>query len=296
MTLSILSGTLVWLASAAIAGTPLEGVAALQSHDDGYVAARDALVHAQDLGNEDLVNLLQSDDWQVRLSAATVVGWRTHATDYGEAALLPPIRTRAGFYRFPASDKLHDVTYFPAFAERLLHTETDAGVRGALAELIARTDADWAPVVFQALVEEPDADAKAMMISVMRHGPKGVAEQSFVAGAADSDVAVREAVALQCAWLSGSDVAARLLGVLLADDAADVRAAAARSVGVLQLTDLSPALVGLISDPASGVRLNALRALDRAGIDASSYAVKLIEDRDDKVRRAAERILANPSP
>ena len=117
MTLGILSGTLVWLASAAIAGTPLEDVAALQSHDDGYVAARDALVHAQDLGNEDLVNLLKAMTGKSGyLRPQSLDGAHTPPIMGGGFAASDS--DASGFYRFPASDKLHDVTYFPAFAER----------------------------------------------------------------------------------------------------------------------------------------------------------------------------------
>ena len=50
-------------------------------------------------------------------------------------------------------------------------------------------------------------------------------------------------------------------------------------------------LIGLLSDSDANVRLNALRALGRAGLDVEQHAQSLAEDSDDKVKRAAIRLL-----
>jgi HEAT repeat protein len=102
---------------------------------------------------------------------------------------------------------------------------------------------------------------------------------------------MREEVALQCAWLEGSKVGATMVGTLLGDQDSSVRSVAARSAGILGLDGLVSQLATLTKDPDPAVRLHALRAIDRVGVDASKYAVSMIEDADAKVSRAAQKIV-----
>jgi HEAT repeat protein len=280
------------LSSAAWAGVEPDEFAQLQEMGSDYVQARDALVADSSLSDADLEDLSTHADWRVRLSAASVLGWRAHPQRYREASRLAPIRTRAGFFRFPASDMLHDVAYMPAFAERLLHTETDPGIRGALAELIGRTQGDWSPTVSAALEQETDPHAKGMMLATVRHGDRALAEAAFTRASTDMDSAVRQEVAQQCSWMEGSAVAIELIGSLLEDEDAGVRGQAARSAGVLELDQFGPRLGALIDDEDPEVRLHALRAVHRAGLNAAKFANARLQDDDEKVRRAAARILA----
>lgn len=273
------------------AGVDVNEFAALQTMDADYEAARDLLIADDSISRADLIGLNANEDWRVRLSAASVLGWRAHPQRYQEASELPPIRTRAGFYRFPASDMLHDVTYTAAFSERLLHTEEDPGIRGALAELIGRTEGDWPPVVSQALAQETDPHAKIMMLATVRHGDRVLAEGALQLGSTDLDSGVRQEVAIQCSWMKGSAVAEGLISELLGDMDAGVRGHAARSAGVLKLKSLGDRLGALTVDADAHVRLQALRAVERAGLDAGEYAKARLQDDNEKVRRAAVRIV-----
>ena len=236
--LTIIFTTLGLLVSSAEAGVEANELAQLQELESDYVQIRDSFVADSSLSDEQLEELSSHADWRVRLSASSILGWRAHPQRYSEASELAPIKTRAGFARFPASDMLHDVAYMPAFAERLLHTETDAGIRGALAELIGRTKGDWSATVSAALVQETDPHAKVMMLATVRHGDRKLAEQALQGASTDLDSAVRQEVALQCSWLEGSAVAVELIGKLLDDGDAGVRGQLREAPGCSSWTNL----------------------------------------------------------
>jgi hypothetical protein len=284
-------GIAVGLLFSAVSWAGAAEFADLQTRDADYAQARDVLVADQTITAESLDALSAHEDWRVRLSAASVVGWREHPQRYREASTLAPIRTRAGFFRYPASDMLHDVAYLAAFSERLLHTEEDPGVRGALAELIGRSTGDWSAVVHEAFLQETDPHAKIMMLATVRHGDRALAERAFQLASTDRDSAVRQEVAIQCSWMQGSDAAVELLATLLGDMDAGVRGHAARSVGVLKLSGFGERLGALTTDSDAEVRLQALRAMDRAGLELRHFAKARLQDDDAKVRRAAARIV-----
>jgi HEAT repeat protein len=81
------------------------------------------------------------------------------------------------------------------------------------------------------------------------------------------------------------------------DDHADVRAAAAASLGSDASEQATQALVTLLADTASHVRLHAARSIGRRGtVESAGQVALLLSDRDWWVRTSAKRALENLGP
>ena len=61
---------------------------------------------------------------------------------------------------------------------------------------------------------------------------------------------------------------------------------------MLELDQFGPRLGALTDDEDAEVRLHALRAVNRVGLNATKFANARLQDDDEKVRRAAARIIA----
>jgi len=117
-------------------------------------------------------------------------------------------------------------------------------------------------------------------------------------GLGDEDVSVRAEAALVAGSLPAAALRDGAFEVLLRDrledEAAAVRAGAARSLGILGFVEMFDDIATLIADADSNVRLQAVRALgrlDRAAARALPALASLRDDPDAKVARAVARLL-----
>lgn len=143
-------------------------------------------------------------------------------------------------------------------------TETDAGVRARIAWAAGRAGSEGAGAAVLRLLSDPDAGVRAQAafsagIVARFHAPADPAalSRAVLELAGDPDAEVRAAVAFASIYLPAAEVAP--LEKLAADDSGQVRAFAARALGV---AGGSPArLETLAADPEVRVRVEAVRGL-----------------------------------
>ncbi|GEM_PF-1675751 len=276
---------LLTLMTAAMAGEPADLIA-LHELDLGYGRALSAVVSDPDWTDSELELLTTDSDWRLAHQARVVLAWRADGERAAVHWTMPPMQSRAdALGRYPGGAEAWDMI----FLDRLLHADDDAKTRGALIEVCHRTAFDKSEPFYALLVDEPDPVVREGLIWSLQRTDLGV--EAIQLGLADEDPTVRRMAARGAAHrLDGERLQADLVRALR-DPAPEVRAGAARSLGVLQLSPTARDLVPLLRDADAEVRLNALRALDR--MDAAlPHAGALIQDQDPKVQRLAVKISA----
>jgi len=208
-----------------------------------------------------------------------------------------PQRTRDGLLRF-AHEDLHDN---PAAAAELLRRLDEGGsseLRIALVEALPRTGGPWSGQALARMADEPDVAVRRMWVAIMVRAEPDVAVRGMALGLGDDHAEVRKEAALVAASLPVAALAEggfdMLLRDALGDGEAPVRAAAARSLGILGFGDTFDEIAPLLADANANVRLQALRALgrlDRAAARALPTIAALRDDADVKVARAAAQLL-----
>lgn len=266
-----------------VAGTP----------DAEYVSARDALV--RDASESTLKAWEAGTDWRNRVTAMDVRAWQYDQSTAAAAWTLSPAATR-----LPALRLLDPRLETPAAAGPLLARLAWGGeapdVRVALVEALVRTGGDWSPVVVAMFPDEVDVPTRAMMVQVARRAPPADALTLVRQGFADRAAPVRAAAAETCPWVEGHEALDGLVVAALADPDPVVRAEAARSAGWMEIASSWSPIVKLLGDADAGVRLQALRALQRLDpADAAGLPeVEVLKrDKDLKVQRAAAEAAAD---
>lgn len=119
--------------------------------------------------------------------------------------------------------------------------------------------------------------------------------QPLIEAARDADETVRMRVAESLGNLRfAAEMSSATLLQLLSDDVAEVRAQAARSLGLLRAAIALPGLIAAASDEAASVRSQAIEALGLIPDDAAQDLLieALLHDEDANVRYAASQSLA----
>ncbi|MBW2455594.1 MAG: HEAT repeat domain-containing protein [Deltaproteobacteria bacterium] len=214
-----------------------------------------------------------------------------------DPAIFIPHRTRGGQLRL-ADEGLHDNPAAAGELLRRLDRETSPEMRIALVEALPRTGGDWLDAIVTRLAKEGEPAVRKAMVAILPRAEPAAAVAGILLGLGDADDQVRTEAALVAGSIP-ADVAARRglvepLRKNLADGNGYVRAAAARSLGILGDAGAFDALVPLLGDPASTVRLQTVRALGR--IDSARAAQlptvrSLRADADPKVARAAAALV-----
>jgi len=226
--------------------------------------------------------------WRARIDEEVARLKKDDPTLWRSLTTVDAMPTRAGFTRLRGELVRHPVSA-SVFLSRYLE-ERDGETRAALVEALPRTGGVYADALVELIDSEPDESARAAMIDALGGGEPAAALQGVSKGLADKAVSVRLEAAVVAGRLArGAELGAEL-STLLADSAAEVRAAAARSLGAHGVASASAALSARLADDDANVRLQALRALAR--IDGDSLArnpalATLAGDSDERVRRVA---------
>jgi HEAT repeat protein len=238
-----------------------------------HVALRNDLIHDGGVSNDALVEVVGSTtDWQVRLEAQAVISWRT---DFTETELTDPVVT-------------------PILLERMAHGDEHAELRGALAEVIARTTGEdiWEAPFAAWLTTEPSAFVREGMVHGLRDASAATAIPALTRALSDPSPGIRAEAARSLTSHESGALAAEALRDALSDSDAGVRAAAARALGVLRVSASASEVAALAADPDAEVRLQVLHALDRLDRPrAAAVAVGMQADSDARVSRLAVKLV-----
>ncbi|MEY3211840.1 MAG: hypothetical protein RIT28_2321 [Pseudomonadota bacterium] len=257
-----------------------------------YELARDELVVNDTLTLGALESLAEHPDWRVRHQAEVTLAYRADPELAGRIATLPPVTTRAGTPAL-SSPLLSEEMALPLMVDRLVHGGESAALRVSLARAVSADEALLGDTLLGLYAQETDAEVRAALLVGARKHPDAAATLGLLTqGLADPSARVRaEAAAAVGAHPQGATLGDALIVALRADADAEVRGAAARSLGWLRLSAASPALTSALSDPSADVRLTALRALERVDAAAARAAApRLVADPDPSVARAARAI------
>ncbi|MBK9069794.1 MAG: HEAT repeat domain-containing protein [Myxococcales bacterium] len=210
---------------------------------------------------------------------------------------LAPTPTRAGHLRFSTSE-IHQAEAAAAFLQRLQAGGESAAVRLALVEALPRTGGAFAEALVAYLPREADASVRGAIVATSRRAPASSATLLVARGFADAAADVRAEAARAAASLADGAQFHAQLAHALTDHHADVRQAAAASIGVLGLTAGGAALLAATSDANPDVRVAAFRAYARVAPTAAhdtALVRRMATDTDERVRALA-RSLASTNP
>jgi HEAT repeat protein len=217
---------------------------------------------------------------------------RAHAPGLVEAisGAAPSGTTRHGRPRF-LDEAFADPRAWPAIEARLLRSGEAEDVRQGLLAWLPHHEG-WLEDAERLLHDLTTPSLRASVVQLAGRSRAAEAVGILSYAAVDTDALVRASAARGLARVPGAD---KTLRSLLMDPSAEVRAAAAFSVGVRGDVASSEVLEALLADASPEVRLASLRALERAvGREVGTWrAVRALSaDADPTIRRRVERLIA----
>lgn len=276
------------------AGTDLTGrLIETSQADSNYDSLLQDLITDSSVDSSQLEALASNGNWQTRLQAQVVLGWRSYPDLYEKALVYEMVPTRSGFMKYPGRD-IEDPRLAPLHLDRLIHSAESEVEKTALIELIPRSGGDWSEAMVALIPLETNDDVRAMMIGSLKRADPVFALEGLKYGLNDSNAYVRsEAARIAGYHPDGTKLAPELIKAINSDNES-VRAMAIKSLGYLQVSDAFDQIGSRLKDEDPQVRLMAIRALER--IDKSkllsmSVLQDLAKDTDPKVSRAASLLL-----
>jgi len=234
-------------------------------------------------------------DWQDWLTGELARAERERPATVAELRAATPVATRAGHPRF-TNEALEQPGAATVLLGRLSRGTDPSPVRAALAEALPRAGGPYGAALVGLMTLEKDPEVRVAMVSALRRAAAEPALAGLRAGLDDVDPRVRAAAAEVASRRPDGATLADPLIARLADDSAEVRLVATRSLGALAVEAAFPALQAKLRDMSpetAEVRLHSLRALAR--IDAARAATlpelaALRDDPDPRVVEAAGRV------
>ncbi|MGB1013377.1 MAG: HEAT repeat domain-containing protein [Nannocystaceae bacterium] len=184
----------------------------------------------------------------------------------------------------------------PVLVTRLMSGETEAN-RRALAEALPTTGGDWQEPAAALIKLDADAKVRVALVQSMRYAEAPHSVEGLRLGFADEDPKVQAAAARTAGFSKqGRMLYDELHSSLFAEDW-DLRAAAAQSLGKLEMQEARSGLIRALGDEHPEVRLYALVALEKiepSGVANIPEVHQLTKDSDDRVAKEARRIVIAP--
>jgi len=230
-----------------------------------------------------------STDWRERVQQDIDALQASDPQRLAQLESIQPARTRAGLPRFSTS-AIHDPFAASVFLSRLERGTEPAGTRAALAEALPRTGGIYADALADLMGGETDGNVRTALVATGRQAPADLAVALLSTGLSDPDPRVRAESARAAAHRKDGGQLTAPLVALLWDSDAEPRAAAARSLGVLNIATVATELTRLLEDPNADVRLEALRALgqiDPSLVAALPQVARMASDPDPRIARLA---------
>ena len=227
------------------------------------------------------------------LSPAALAAWQTDPTAAELAWTGVPERTRSGQAAF-VGEAFRDPAVGPVVLDRLVRAQDPADWRPGLALAAVRAEAVPSEALSDLLRAEGDPAVRVVLLEVADKAPVDHAQPALALGAMDDSAAVRAAALRSLAARSDIEGHAGLILAGTQDADPEVRAAAAQAIGWLGMSDLWGAAQALLRDPEPGVRIKALRALERLDEDrarALPAVQAMAEDPDPRAAGVARRLL-----
>jgi hypothetical protein len=233
-----------------------------------------------------------ASDWQARVDATVKTLAAEDPALHERLLSMEPATTHAGSIRF-TDPAIHDPRATAVLLHRLQTENLDPAMRAALVEALPRTGGDYGEAAVALLGQEKDASVRTALVGTMRRAQPDRAVEGVSLGLSDEDPRVRAEAATMAGWISeGATLEPQLLSALKEQDP-QIRAAASRSLGVLEVASAFDAIVPLLADDSAEVRLQALHAIERidAGQASKLDALRgLQNDPDSRVSRAAKKL------
>jgi len=266
---------------------------ALFEQEDDYVALRSQAVENPEISDEELGELSEHPDWRVRVQAEIVLGWRLDPELFSAVVTARPVVDRAQRRVRFLSEPMKQPLAAPAVVERLLHGTDSELVAVGLAGRLIHLRVGWGDDLVALLGVAESPEVRETLVWGLRHAESAVAQHGLRIALQDPAAQVRAEAARSAGWRAdGGELAPELIAAL-GDDTAEPRAMAARALGWLGVVEAADSLAERVDDSDAGVRLHALRALDRvspAAAESLPQLAALLQDSDPKVARVARRI------
>jgi len=206
---------------------------------------------------------------------------------------MEPKRTRAGIPRFSGSALSTDGAT-EALLSRLLDDHDSPQVKAAVVEALRRSTGEWQVQLSDIYSTQESALVRETIVDVLTQADLEVFTPVIEQAVQDQNPSVRTAAMRAIGDNSQGVVFATWLNAGMLDESEHVRAAAARSAGLVKSSHSWDALTDALSDRNSNVRLRAVRslaAIDMEKAKSMAQMKSLRLDENTKVSRAATQVI-----
>jgi len=235
-------------------------------------------------------------DWKQRVAIKDAEYKRTDPAQHQALRDLQPSPGPGGNPTLDISQVQGNKQAAPVLVTRLMSGEPE-GNRRALAEALPTTGGDWQEPAVALIKLDADAKVRIALVQSMRYAEAPHSVEGLRSGFADEDPKVQAAAARTAGFSKeGRMLYDELHSSLFAEDW-DLRAAAAQSLGKLEMQEARTGLIRALGDEHPEVRLYALVALEKitpSGVANIPEVHQLTKDSDERVAKEARRIVISP--